>query len=162
MFSLLKRRAAANTYRLDKAAVSNMVSFSIPEKLWATFVENTDTKLRTTFAQYVKEGPSRAAWLAVPAEWDVVYAPVAAAQRLTLDARTEGESDLDLLLRNLEQATVPPSGRHAGFAWLVGYHATEAAFAMNAGMDAVAAWHRSVLQSYDNALRSVDLAPAKP
>lgn len=163
MFGILKRRAAVNTYRLDKIEVSNLVSFSIPEKAWATFTENLDTKLRTTFAQYVKEGPGRTIfWLAVLADWDLVYAPVAAGQRLSLDARTEGESELDLLLRNLEQTSVPPSRPYGWYPWVVGYHATEAAVAMNSGMDAVAAWHRFILRGYDGSLRAVDLAPAKP
>jgi len=90
-----------------------------------------------------------------------VYRSVAAGQRLTLDASTEGETDLDRLVRNLEGAAVSdPDGRTWRF-WLIGYHVTEAAVATAAGLEAVGDWHRDFIRRNDWDLQWVDLAPTR-
>jgi hypothetical protein len=161
MFGLLKRRAAATTYRLEGAGTANLVTFSVPDKVWSQFVTNLDQKLQGAFALYAGGTTAHGPWLAAPAGWDAVYQPVAAGQRLTLDARTEGESDIDLLLRNLDAVAVPAPLGPAWSAWCVGYHATEAAVAMNAGLDSTAAWHRSRFSGYEGALKTTDLEPSR-
>jgi hypothetical protein len=161
MFSLLRRRAQATVYRLEKAVPANLVTFSVPEGVWSKFVPTLDQKMQATFAQYGSQGAGRAPSIAAMAEWDMVYADVAAGQRLTLDGLFEGETDLDLLMRNLERASLASPERPTAQLWAVGYHATEAAAAMNAGFDVTASYHRGLMRSYDAALRAVDLAPPK-
>ena len=43
--------------------------------------------------------------------------------------------------------------------WAVGYHATEAAMTMLAGLEATADWHRSMIQQYGQFLIGVPLEP---
>jgi hypothetical protein len=160
MFSLLRHRAQAAVYRLEKAVPVNLVTFSVPEAVWSKFVPTLDQKMQAAFAQYGSpQAAGRAPSVAAMADWDMVYADVAAGQRLTRDGLFEGETDLDLLMRNLERASLASPDRPTAQLWAVGYHATEAAAAMNAGFDVTAAYHRGLMRLYDAALRAVDLAP---
>jgi len=161
LFALLQNRAAAETAGLHRAGTANLHLFSIPERVWEPFVENLDKRLRIMLADYARTG-HRVTWLPTAGHWDIVYRSVAAGQRQTLDARLEGESDLDFLLRNLERVAVPDPPDDRWYAWYVGYHATEAAVAMNAGFDATAQWHRDVIADYDGYLATIDLDPARP
>ncbi|MCX5683662.1 MAG: hypothetical protein NT049_08260, partial [Planctomycetota bacterium] len=161
MFGLLRRRAQAAAYHLDKAPTTNLATFSVPENVWSKFVPTLDKKMQEAFAQYGSQGATRAPYIAAMAEWDYVYADVIAGVRMTQDGRLEGEADLDLLMRNLERATLASPDRQAANLWAVGYHATEAAVSLAAGFDTVAAWHRNLMRGCDAALRTVDLAPAK-
>ena len=161
MFGLLRHRAQAVAFRLDKAATGNLAAFSVPESVWSRFVPTLDQRLQAAMAQFAAQGVSRAPNIEALADWDAVYADVLAAQRLTLDGRLEGESGLDLLMRNLERAAALAADRQAAQGWAVGYHATEAAATMSAGFDTTAAYHRNLMRSYDGALRMVDPAPAK-
>lgn len=161
LFGLLRHRAAAETYHLAKAPVSNLLAFSIPEKVWTPCLETLDRKLAGAFAQYAKEGRGKTPWIRITGDWDTLSLPVAVAQRMTLDARTEGEKDLDLLLMNLDHAATPTALTRSWQGWLVGYHATEAAVALNAGLDGVFAYHLSYVRQFDAAFRRATLEPAK-
>ena len=112
-------------------------------------------------SQYAAQVTGRGPWERTAPVWDGVCQPVAAARRLTLEPRSEGQSDLDLLIRNLEHVAVPAPAPDAWHGWAAGYHATEAAASLNAGLETVAAWHRSQLALFDVFLRNVELAPAK-
>jgi hypothetical protein len=161
LFVLAKHVAATGVYRLDAALVSNLTTFSISEKAWGSLVRHMDPDLRDLLEQYVKEGQSRGPWDQLAGNWDDVYLPVTAARRLTLNSRTAGENELDLLLRNLENVAVPNPSPETWHGWAAGYHATEAAMCLVAGLDAPAEWHLLHLRSVDGFLRTVDLAPAK-
>ena len=160
LFGLMQKRAMAEAAGLDKAGTANLVPFSVPDKIWKTFVDRLDKRLRIMFAEYAKSG-RRVPWLGVCARWAAVYGPVVAGQRQTLDARLEGESELDFLIRNLQRTAVPDPPAAGAYAWCVGYHAAEAAATMNAGFDAAADWHRDQMDGYDTYLRRVELDPGR-
>jgi len=158
LFALLENRAAVEEAGLAKAGVANLLAFSMPEKPWKPFAENLDKRLRIMLADYARTG-HRVTWLRTAAHWNLIYRSVAAGQRQTLDARLEGESDLDFLIRNLERVAVPTPPDARWYAWYVGYHATEAVVAMNAGLDATAEWHRDQMSGYESYLEKVELDP---
>ena len=160
LFGLMQKRAMAEAAGLHKAGAANLVTFSVPEKIWKTFVDHMDKRLRIMFAEYAKSG-RRVPWLGVCARWDAVYRPVVAGQRQTLDARLEGESELDFLIRNLQRTAVPDPTTTRAYAWRVGYHAAEAAATMNAGFDAAADWHRDQMAGYNTYLTRVELDPGR-
>ena len=161
LFGLLRRRAPAITYHLDNVHVSNLVVFSIPEKPWSQFMDFMGQGLKNAFAQYPKPHGNQWDFMRPLRQMEEVYRSVAAGQRLTLDASTEGETDLDRLVRNLEGAAVSdPDGRTWRF-WLIGYHVTEAAVATAAGLEAVGDWHRDFIRRNDGDLRDLDLAPPR-
>ena len=161
LFGLLRRRAPAITYHLDNVHVSNLVVFSIPEKPWSQFMDFMGQGLKNAFAQYPKPHGNQWDFMRPLRQMEEVYRSVAAGQRLTLDASTEGETDLDRLVRNLEGAAVSdPDGRTWRF-WLIGYHVTEAAVATAAGLEAVGDWHRDFIRRNDWDLQWVDLAPPR-
>jgi len=161
LFGLLRRRAPAITYHLDNVHVSNLVAFSIPEKPWSQFMDFMGQGLKNAFAQYPKPHGNQWDFMRPLRQMEEVYRSVAAGQRLTLDASTEGETDLDRLVRNLEGAAVSdPDGRTWRF-WLIGYHVTEAAVATAAGLEAVGDWHRDFIRRNDGDLRDLDLAPPR-
>ncbi len=160
LFGLMRKRAMAEAAGLHKAGAANLVTFSVPEKIWQTFVDHMDKRLRVMFAEYARSG-RRVPWLRVCARWAAVYGPVVAGQRQTLDARLEGEGELDFLIRNLQRTAVPDPPAARAYAWYVGYHATEAAATMNAGFDAAADWHRDQMDGYDTYLRRVELDPGR-
>jgi hypothetical protein len=167
MFALLRRRAAAATYHLDKVPVGNLEAFSIAEKPWTTFVDKLDQVLRVTLGQYAKEGRVPTTTLPALAEWGDVYQPVAAAARETLNHRIAGETDLDLLLRNLDALAAARPSREQRLGWEAGYHLTEAAAALGASSLSAdyfitAAWHLGQVRALDLRLRQMDLVPAKP
>ena len=158
LFGLMRHRAMAEAAELQRAGVANLLVFSVPEKVWETFLENTDKRLRVMFAEYAKTG-HRVSWLGTCAQWDAAYRLVAAGQRQTLDALLEGESELDFLIRNLQRVAVPDPPDARWYAWCVGYHVTEAAVTTNAGFDATAQWHRDQMGNYDDDLARVELDP---
>jgi len=160
LFALLENRAAVEEAGLAKAGVTNLLTFSMPEKPWKPFTEELDKRLRIMLADYARTG-HRVRWLRTAAHWNLIYRSVAAGQRQTLDARLEGESDLDFLIRNLERVAVPTPPAARWYAWYVGYHATEAAVAMNAGLDATAEWHRDQMSGYESYLAKVELDPGR-
>ena len=158
LFGLARKRALADAARLERADVANLVAFSVPEEVWKTFCDQLDRQLRAMFAEFL-QGYDQGRWLTVPAMLEATYGPVLSAQRLTLDARSAGESDLHFLVRNLQRSAVadPPDDTRA--AWVVGYHATEAAVAALAEFDNVADWHRHQMAEASAPLAQVDLVP---
>lgn len=161
MWALLRHRAIARTLRLEPISVANLVTFSLPEeKGWNRFMANLDQRLLATLALYAKQGSKDRVPLWAIGAWDNVYYCVAAGQRLTRDARSEGESDLDLLFRNLERVAVSSPDGRTWKGWAVGYHAGEAATAINAGFEKTAEWHRGRVTRYGDSLRETDLEPA--
>ena len=158
LFALLRNRAAAEEAGLEKAGTANLSAFSMPEKVWKPFTEELDKRLRIMLADYARTG-HRVTWLRTAAHWNLIYRSVVAGQQETLDARLEGESELDFLIRNLERVAVPTPPDTRWYAWYVGYHTTEAAVAMNAGLDATAEWHRDRMSDYDSYLAKVELDP---
>ena len=161
LFGLLLDRAVADTAGLEKVGVANLASFGLPDKAWEAFVEALDQNLRTWLARYATSGRGDGSWLRAPEPWDLVYRPVLAAQRRTLDSRTAGESDLEFLLRNLAQASVAWPTWPQWQSWAAGYHVAEAATASNAGADAAADWHRERLRAVGGHLRRVELEPGE-
>jgi hypothetical protein len=117
----------------------------MPEKTWRQFTVALDQHIRRIIGQYAAERTVRVPPCQFLAGWDQVHSWVAAAQRLTLDSRHPGESDLDVLMRNLAKAADPAPPESAWFGWAVGYHATEAATALAAGFEGTAGSHRSVI-----------------
>ena len=158
LFGLVRNRAMAEAAGLHRAGTANLLTFSVPEKVWKPFTEELDKRLRIMLADYARTG-HRVAWLATAAHWHSVYTSVVAGQRQTIDARLEGESGLDFLIRNLQRVAVPNPPTERYYAWRIGYHATEAAVTMNAGLDAPAEWHRDQMDGYDGYLAKVELDP---
>lgn len=163
LFGLVRTRAVADTCRLEKAGSANLVTFSFPEKVWAPLARALDPKMQMLLADYARNGRVKAgpALPRTAAAWDEVYGAVACGQRLSLDARTEGQTDLDFLVRNLERVAAATPGTPTYYAWITGYHAIEAAVSMEAGLETVAEYHRAVLRSYDDYLRETDLDPGR-
>jgi hypothetical protein len=159
LFGLLRHRVVARTQGLEEIDVANLPSLAVPPRLWEVFRQKLDQDLRSRFAKYAAEGAQRHSWMWVPATWDRVYHPVLAGQRLAVDARSEGETDVAFLLRNIEQATVAEPSRHRWYNWAVAYHVVEAARTMDAGFAAAADWHRDQVRRYGGRLRGVDLEP---
>jgi len=162
LFRLARKRALAEQTKLQRAPVSNLAAFSMSADLWATFHGGLDRRLQAMFTAYAR-GQETSLWWTEPAALEAVYGPVVAAQRLTLEARSPGEPDLDFLMRNLQRVAVPDPPDTARDAWAVGYHATEAIATTIADLDAVAEWHRRRMRPYRRHLDRVDLsAPAEP
>ncbi len=157
LFELARKRAVAERADLDRAPVANLVTFSMPEEVWANFWKALDRRLRTMLAGYVQDGESHD-WHTMPEALEAAYGPVLAAQRLTLDQRLRGTSSLDRVLRNLRRAAVSDPPEAARMGWVVGYHAVEAATTMVAGLDGVAQWHRDRMRQERRRLDRVDLA----
>lgn len=157
LFALLRMRAQAETAHLEKVGVTNLSTFSVPEKPWAAFVAATDQKMRTMFADYVKPGRGRPGVLRATGDWSTIYWAVAASQRLTLDGRIEGQAEVDALLRNLDNVAAPITTIRGWQPWAVGYHSVEAAAAMTAGFDSVADWHRTQMRVRTDIFTNVEL-----
>jgi len=160
MFSLLWRRSVVLTHRLDRFGLGNLAPLSLPESVWTRFITKMDQTLRSTLAAYPKlrqQNDNRS--LEALAMGDNLYRIAAAAQRLTADARSPGEPDVDFLLRNLEATAVPEPRFNTWQHWASGYHATEAAGALLAGYNSTAEWHRSMLSRYQWPLTNVNLEP---
>jgi len=160
MFTLLWRRAVVLTDRLDRMGVGNLVPFSLPPSVWDPFVARIDQNLKAVLTAYPKLKQSgESAPLRAMEPWDDVYRWAAVAQRLTVDAANETEPQIDRLIRNLEQAAAASPPPRVWHNWAVGYHATEAAMTMLAGLEATADWHRSMIQQYGQFLIGVPLEP---
>jgi hypothetical protein len=163
LFGLLRIRAMADTCRLDRAGTANLVAFSFPDRVWTPFVRTLDRKMQGMLAYYAKDGRrGGVSPLMAMGMWDAAYGAVVSAQRQTLDAWTEGQAEVDFLIENLERAAVATPTTQTQYAWTTGYHAIEAAVAMDAGLDNVAAYHRGRVDSYAIYLRQTDLDPARP
>jgi hypothetical protein len=163
LFGLLRIRAVADTCRLERAGAANLVTFSFPDKVWGSFVKALDPKMQILLVDYARNGRLKASpsMLRTAAALDDVYGAVACSQRLTLDARAEGQADLDFLLRNLDRAAVASPTTEAYYGWITGYHAIEAAVTLEAGFDTLAEYHRNILRSYHDFLRATDLDPGR-
>jgi hypothetical protein len=163
LFGLVRIRAVADTCRLERAGAANLVTFSFPDRVWGPFVKALDPKMQILLVDYARNGRLRASpsLLRTAAALDDVYGAVACSQRLSLDARPEGQADVDFLLRNLDRAAVASPATEAYYGWITGYHAIEAAVAMDAGFDTVSEYHRNVLRSYHDSLRTTDLDPGR-
>lgn len=157
LFSLLRIRAVSDTVGLDEPRPGCYYAFSLPEPVWEAFVESTNQLLRSMVAAYAKDGPGDYSWLRAPDPWNHVYRAGAGAARQTLDARADGETDLDFLVRCLERATATEPGRRTWYSWAAGYHLTEAAAGMNAGLSHTAGWHRGQLGRFDRYVSRLDL-----
>jgi hypothetical protein len=152
LFALLTRRCAAETDNLGRVTTDNLHAFSLSGKVWTPMVEKLDGRLRALFTEYARSG-RRSLDLGEPVRWDAIYSPVVTAQRETLTERSESETDLTFLLANLERVAVPSPRLATVMGWVFGYHGTEAAAALNAGMDSVADWHRDFLRGRVGLLR---------
>ncbi|MEA3366702.1 MAG: hypothetical protein U9R68_01160 [Planctomycetota bacterium] len=161
LFRLARKRALAEQAKLQRAPVANLVAFSMPADLWATFHGGLDRRLQAMFTAYTR-GQETGLWWTEPAALEAVYGPVVAAQRLTLEARSPGEPDLDFLMRNLHRVAVPDPPRPTRDAWAVGYHATEAVATTIADLDVVAEWHRRRMRLHRRHLDRVDLSAPQP
>jgi hypothetical protein len=145
MFNLVRHRAVAETDGLAKAGVTNLDAFSVPQKTWTAFVAALDQHLAKQLGLYCNERVIRAPACQFLSRWDAAYCWVGAAQRLTLADRHAGESDLDVLMRNLAEAADPSPPDTAWFGWAVGYHAVETMTCLMAGYPATAGWHAGEL-----------------
>jgi hypothetical protein len=163
LFGLVRIRAVADACRLERAGAANLVTFSFPDRVWGPFVKALDPKMQILLVDYARNGRLRASpsLLRTAAALDDVYGAVACSQRLTLDARAEGQADVDFLLRNLDRAAVASPTTEVYYGWITGYHAIEAAVTVEAGFDTVAGYHRYVLRSYHDSLRATDLDPGR-
>jgi hypothetical protein len=163
LFGLVRVRAVADACRLERAGTANLVTFSFPERVWGPFVKALDPKMQILLVDYARNGRLRASpsLLRTAAALDDVYGAVACGQRLTLDARPEGQADVDFLLRNLDRAAVASPATEAYYGWITGYHAIEAAVTLEAGFDTVSEYHRNVLRAYHDLLRATDLDPGR-
>ncbi len=162
MFSLLWRRSVVLTHRLDRFGLGNLAPLSLPDSVWTRFITKMDQTLRSTLAAYPKlrqQNDNKP--LEALAMGDHLYRIAAAAQRLTADAQSPGEPDVDFLLRNLEATAVAQPRSDTWQNWASGYHATEAAGALLAGYNGTAEWHRSMLSEYQQPLANVDLEPSE-
>ena len=145
MFQVLRHRAVAEQAGLAGVGVVNLDAFSIPAKPWEQFVAALDAHLRQLLTQYGNmRGSSRTAWLAL-GDWDKVYCAVAAARFATPAARQPDETEMDFLMRHLEQAASPSPPDEVWLPWAVGYHSLEAAVCLASGYDGTAGWHLSQL-----------------
>jgi len=161
LFRLARTRALAEKTHLQQAGVANLAAFSMPPGLWTKFHKGIDRHLQAMFAAYAG-GRKTNLWRTEPPTLETVYRLVVAAQRLTLQARSPAETDLDFLMRNLQRVAMPNPPDRASDAWRVGYHVTEAAVTTAADIDTVAAWHRRQMRYYRKYLDQVDLsAPLK-
>ena len=149
MFRTLRHRCVAETDGLAKTGAANLDPFSMPEKTYAAFVGGLDQNLRRLMARYAGEhATGNNPQCLFLSQWDTVYCYIGAAQRQTQKARHAGESDLDLLMRNLAQAADPTPPDSAWFGWAVGYHTTEAATCLVAGYDRTAGHHLSLITEH--------------
>ena len=167
MFRLLRHRSVAETIGLGRAGTANLDAFSLPEKTWGMFLTAQDQHLRHVMMQYAATDPrSKKPSAAFLGAWNQVYCWVAAAQRLTGPTRRAGETEMDVLLRHLGRVSDPSPPDSARRGWIAGYHATEAAMALTAGFDYVAAWHRMAVSEWggpdvDRELGAAVLDPMK-
>ena len=167
IFHVLRHRAVAETGGAAKTPVANLADFSIPEKPWLQFVGTLDKQVRVLIAQFAGERRSKALQTRFLAPWDAIYCAVASAQRAAVRARRPGDTDLDVLMRNLGQASAAAAPDPACFGWAVGYHCTEAATALLAGFTATADWHLEAItywrnaEGYENQLGAAALDPPK-
>jgi len=163
LFGLVRMRVVADACRLERAGAANLVTFSFPDRVWGPFVKALDPKMQILLVDYARNGRLRASpsLLRTAAALDDVYGAVACSQRLSLDARPEGQADVDFLLRNLDRAAVASPTTEAYYGWITGYHAIEAAATLDAGFDAVSEYHRAILRSYHDSLRATDLDPGR-
>jgi hypothetical protein len=146
MFRLLRHRCVADADTYSRVAVDNMAPFSFPDTTWKQFVRALDLNLARTFQHYSTDRLGRAPQTTTLGDWDEVYCAVAVAQRLTAASRRQTDIDRDLLLRNLERVSDPSPLASVWYGWAVGYHMTEAATAMAAGLEGTAGWHRMALR----------------
>lgn len=166
VFRLLRHRAVADAAGLARAGVTNLESFSLPDKPWAQFNAATEEQVRRLLGTYSKPAgaarPMRSFWV-----WDTVFSWVAAAQQETLKARHPGQSEMERLLRNLGQAADPTPPDSAWFGWAVGYHAANGICALSAGYEGTAQWHHNELRyirqqlGYDKEFTPAVFDPAK-
>jgi len=141
MFHLLRHRVVAEQGGFAKTPTANLDPFSIPEKPWTQFVAALDKHLRSALTQYgTMRGPGQTAVQGL-GDWDKVYCAIAAAQYLTPSARQSDESEMDFLMRHLEQTADPNPPDEAWLPWAVGYHSLEAAVCLASGYDGTAGWH---------------------
>ena len=163
LFGLVRMRVVADACRLERAGAANLVTFSFPDRVWGPFVKALDPKMQILLVDYARNGRLKASpsLLRTAAALDDVYGAVACSQRLSLDARPEGQADVDFLLRNLDRAAVATSTTEAYYGWITGYHAIEAAVTLEAGFDTLAEYHRNILRSYHDSLRATDLDPGR-
>ncbi len=146
MFHLLRHRAVTEQMGLAKVGAANLDAFSVPDKPWKQFVAVLDKRLRRLITQYgAMRGSDRNAWQTLY-NWDKVYCAVAAAHHLTPVARQPDETEMDFLLRHLEQAADPNPPDEVWLPWAVGFHSLEAAVCLASGYDGTAGWHLSQLR----------------
>ena len=141
MFHLLRHRAVAEQGGFTKTPTANLDAFSIPQKPWTQFVAALDKRLRSVLTRYGTMRGSDETVAQGLGNWDKAYGAIAAAQYLTPAARQPDETEMDFLMRHLEQAADPNPPDEVWLPWAVGYHSLEAAVCLASGYDGTAEWH---------------------
>lgn len=158
VFQAVSLRAATTAYRFDKAPVSRLTAFSMPESCWKASQDAMDADLRAMLASYAEMGKAQARWEERAELWQEVYRPVAVAQRRTLARPAEEVTDVRVLAR-LERIAAADPPAEARNAWAVAFHLTGAAAAMTGGFDETARWHLKQIDACDEAWRSEPILP---
>jgi len=137
MFNLLRHRAVAEAKGLTCIDTACLEAFSVPPKPWSAFLSALDKRLIANLRQY---GGRRGAESDL-GDWDRVFTTVAAAQYLTHEAATQGQTDLARLVSCLQRATRPDPPPQRWVTWAYGYHTLEAAVSLVASQNQTARQH---------------------